>query len=42
MYLQVARYIMKCYKYFMTGMQKKVGNSAAYILSFDYLTQLGI
>lgn len=41
MYLQVARYVMKCFKYFMTG-KKPLGNSAAYINSYDYLTQLRI
>lgn len=41
MYLQVARYVMKCYKYFVTG-KKSLGESAAYINSFDYLTELRI
>ncbi len=41
MYLQVARYVMKCYKYFITG-KKQIGQSAAYINSYDYLTELRV
>lgn len=41
LYLQVSRYLLKCYKYYIRG-RNAIGQSAAYISSFDYLISLKV